>query len=490
MPHRTPVPAPEAIRRLSTVDLARAVREREITSRAAVEAYIARIEAVNPRLNAMPVTRFDEARREADAADARLAEAGFDPPPLWGVPCSIKEAFALTGMPNTAGLVRRKGVVAERDAEAVARLRRAGAIALGVTNVSELCMWMESDNDVYGCTNNPFDVRRTAGGSSGGEGAIVGAEAAPFGLGSDIGGSIRMPAAFNGVFGHKSTGGLVPGTGQYPMAEGPARRYLCTGPLTRFAGDLMPLMRILAGPDGVDDCIDMPLGDPATVDFAKRRVIVVTGDGRHHPTLEVVSAVGRAAGILEARGAKVEVRRFAGLAAAFEMWSELMHRAAETSFLQRMENGGPKVTPLWELAKRAVGRSEFTPMASLLAATEQIAAYVPGLGDTAVRAFETLKAEITAALGADGLILYPPYPRAAPFHGHAYLRQLLLRFEYAYTAVWNVLELPVTAAPVGVDPDGVPLSVQIVAPRGRDHETIAGAQAVEAATGGRPSSGL
>src|SRR5207237_4871758 len=147
-------------------------------------------------------------------------------------------------------------------APTVGGLRAAGAIPLGVTNLSELCMWMESNNRVYGRTGNAYDPRRTAGGSSGGEGAIVGAAGAPFGLGSDIGGSIRMPAFFNGVFGHKPTGGLVPNSGQFPMAHGPALRYLTTGPIARHAEDLMPLLRILAGPDGDDaGCVAMELGD-------------------------------------------------------------------------------------------------------------------------------------------------------------------------------------------------------------------------------------
>src|SRR6185503_363040 len=158
------------------------------------------------------------------------------------------------------GLVARKGRLATQDAVAVARLRAAGAIPLGVTNVSELCMWMESDNRVYGRTNNPYDQARTVGGSSGGEGAIIGAGGAPFGVGSDIGGSIRIPAAFCGVVGHKPSGRLVPNTGQFPPAEGPANAYLGTGPLVRRVRDVWPLLRVMAGPDGHD-----PVCAPATL---------------------------------------------------------------------------------------------------------------------------------------------------------------------------------------------------------------------------------
>src|SRR5262245_25147466 len=249
---------------LSAVRLAELIRLRKMTSREAVDAHIALAETVNPRLNAIVRTRFDEARREADAADAKTASVpASELPPFHGVPCTIKECFEFTRMPNSAGLLRRKDVVATKDATAVERLRHAGAIPLGVTNVSELCMWMESTNRVYGRSNNPYDPTRIVGGSSGGEGAIVGSGASPFGLGSDIGGSIRGPAFFNGVFGHKPTPGVVPNTGQYPSTEGEAAYMLTLGPLTRHAEDLMPVTKIIAGPDGQDEqCVARELGDP------------------------------------------------------------------------------------------------------------------------------------------------------------------------------------------------------------------------------------
>ena len=161
---------------LSGTELARRIREREVSSEDVIETHIARIRQVNPALNALVAERFGPARAEARAVDERL-RAGLDdePPAFFGVPCSIKESFALAGMPQTAGLVARRGTVSRSDATAVARLRAAGAIPLGVTNVSELCMWMESDNRVYGRTSNPYDPTRTVGGSSGGEGAILGA---------------------------------------------------------------------------------------------------------------------------------------------------------------------------------------------------------------------------------------------------------------------------------------------------------------------------
>jgi fatty acid amide hydrolase 2 len=217
------------------------------------------------------VERFDAARREADVADARIASGG-DELPLLGVPCTIKESFAVKGMPNCAGLLARRDHRAETTAPSVQRLIDAGAIPLGLTNISELTLWCESDNRVYGRSSTPYDSSSAAGGSSGGEGAAVGSGASPFGLGSDIAGSIRIPAFFCGVFGHKPSNGLVPHTGSYPVPHGEAKRLLGFGPLARRAEDLMPVLRILSGPDGVGPLVtgEPQLGDPASVSLDAR----------------------------------------------------------------------------------------------------------------------------------------------------------------------------------------------------------------------------
>src|SRR5205085_3851572 len=155
------------------------------------------------------------------------------------------------------------------------RLLDAGAILTGLTNTSELTMWIESHNHVYGRTRNAYDPSRTAGGSSGGEGASVGAGMAPIGLGSDIGGSIRLPAFFNGVFGHKHSAGLVPATGHFPAADGDSYLLLGLGPLARHAEDLLPVLRAIAGPDGHDDRVrEIELGEPGDVDLAGMRVVI------------------------------------------------------------------------------------------------------------------------------------------------------------------------------------------------------------------------
>lgn len=466
--------------RLSGVALARHIRNGDVRSRDVVDAHIAQIERVNPTLNAVVAERFDAAREAADAAD-KLRDEGGELPPFHGVPCTIKECFALEGMPQTAGLVSRKGLAPPTDdATTVRRLRRAGAIPMGVTNTSELCMWLESNNHVYGRTNNPYDPERMVGGSSGGEGAIIAAGASPFGLGSDIGGSIRLPAFFNGVFGHKPSGGLVPGTGQFPIAENEALRYLTTGPLCRRAEDLMPLLRILAGPDGYDaGCTDIPLGDPGTVRISGTRVVVIEGNGIRKVSDSLLGAQSRAAEALADRGARVERVTVPALRRSFDLWATMLGEAEEHhSFRTLLEDGAPK-SMVAELVRFAFGRSQHTLPAIVLAGVERISPYVSGSPAKARTRLEALRTELRSLIG-DGVLLYPSFTQPAQRHN----RPLLTPLDFAYTGIFNVLEMPSTQVPLGLSADGLPVGVQVVGPHGADHRTIAVARALEAAHGG------
>jgi fatty acid amide hydrolase 2 len=454
----------------SALEIAAMIRRREVSSREVVDVHIEHIEKVNPTLNAMVAFRFDAAREEARAADRRLESGAGDLGPLHGVPCSIKESFALTGMPFTSGLVARRGVIAKEDAVAVARLRKAGAIPLGVTNVSELCMWMESSNKVYGTSNNPYDPRRTVGGSSGGEGAIVGAGGTPFGLGADVGGSIRMPAFFNGVFGHKPTGGLVDNTGQYPVPAEAAMGYLSTGPLVRRAEDLHPLIEILAG---------RRVADPAAVDIASLTVISVEDDGRLAVSADLRRAQEDAARALEARGARVRRAKLAGLARSVEIWSAMMDAAGGPSFSSMLGNGR-EIAAARELVRFALGRSPHTLPAIVLALVEKVPKLIPAHGQRLIELGAQLKRELVDLIGPRGVMLYPSHTRPAPAHHSA----MFPPWHWGYTAILNVMELPVTQVPLGLNILGIPLGVQVAGVHGNDHVTIAAALALEKTFGG------
>ncbi|HEX8003435.1 MAG TPA: amidase [Mycobacteriales bacterium] len=452
----------------SATDLAARIRHGEVTSRQVVEAHVEHARRHNRRLNAIVADRYDAALAEADEADARLRR-GEDVGPFHGVPCTIKETFAVEGMPNTAGLVSRAGRPATADAITVRRVRAAGAIPIGVTNVSELAMWFEADNRVYGRTNNPYDVTRIVGGSSGGEGAAVGAGFAPFGLGSDIGGSIRMPAFFNGVFGHKPSGGLVPNDGQFPLDNDPRMlRYQCTGPLCRRAEDLLPLLRVVAAAD---------VG-PDEVDLSRLSVVSVETNGAIHPRSELVAAQRRAVASLRELGATVRTARVPALKRSFDIWGALLSEAREVPFRTLLADGGRFSTPR-EVGRFLARRSPHTLPALGLAVVERWPELLPSRARRLVALGRALREELVSLVG-DGVLCYPSFPTVAPKHGRPVLRP----FAFAYTAILNVAELPATQVPLGLDPSGLPLGVQVAAAPGNDAVTIAVARHLERAFGG------
>ncbi|HOD16334.1 MAG TPA: amidase [Spirochaetota bacterium] len=466
---------------ISGAQIADLIRRGKTTSREAVEVHIEKIMKVNPVINAVVKDRFEEARKEADAADRkRKSSAGKNLPPYHGVPCTIKEAYALKGMPHTSGLVSRKNIVAQEDATAVARLRKARAIPLGVTNVPELCMWFETYNKIYGRSNNPYNRRRIVGGSSGGEGAIVGAGGSPFGLGSDIGGSIRMPAFFNGVFGHKPTGGLVPGTGHYPVAENGAARYCTFGVLTRRAEDLMPLTQILAGPDGKDDsCLKFKLKKPSDFRIKGSRVICVDTNGFISPSRTMRAAQRKCADAFEKLGAEIREVSIKKLKASFLIWSDMLAKGSPTPFYMILGGGKPLNASL-EFLKWMLRISDHTYPVIQLAFMEKLNKGFPGMVKKYVAMGQALRQELVSLIGDNGIMLYPSYPTTAPWHN----KPLLTPFNFAYTAILNVMEFPATQVPLGLDSGGLPLGVQVTALHGNDHMTIAAAMELEKEFGG------
>lgn len=459
--------------------LAEALRAGEFSARDVVEAHIEHLERVNPGLNAVVMTRFHEARAEADRADAELAAARAAGrvdalPPLLGVPCTIKENFELEGMPQASGLVSRRHIVNDSDAITVARLRAAGAIPLGVSNTSELCMWMESYNEVYGRSNNPYDPTRIVGGSSGGEGAIIGAGASPFGLGADVGGSIRMPAFFNGVFGHKCSPRLVPNEGQYPGPQGSIDDFLSTGPLCRRAEDLEPLLRIMGGPNAA--CLK-PVAD---VDLRKLRVLYLKPDRGPRARRDMRDAQARAVQALQAAGAAVEAVDLPLLDKGFDIWSSMLGTANGPSFAEMMFGTRSAWRPLTEFGRLLTGRSPHTLPLVILAALEKVPDLAPGRARKYVALGRELKDQLEAALGDDGVLVTLPYTEVAPRHG----KPLFPPFNWVRCAIFNAMSVPSTAVPMGLNAEGLPLGVQVVAAQDHDHLSLACALELERRIGG------
>jgi fatty acid amide hydrolase 2 len=473
---------PRPITERSALELAAAIRSRELSSRQVVDEHIALIEARNPEVNAVVATRFEQARAEADAVDelVRSRRGRKDPPPLLGVPCTIKESFAVAGMPHTSGALARRDVIAERSATAVERLVEAGAIPLGVTNTSELTMWIEAENRVWGRTNNAYDPERTAGGSSGGEGASIGSGFAPIGLGTDIGGSIRLPAFFNGVYGHKPSGALVPHTGHYPFPNERGSFLLGCGPLSRRAEDLMPFLRAIAGPDGVDTTVRaVELGDPADVSIEGLRV-VISDDATLLPvSLELRNARIHAARALRDAGAEVVRVSLPAVRTVIQPYLNAMRESG--GLRELLTEGGAELPSFGRLVGNAIrGRSPYTTPLLMTLASENLAAYIPErFARRALQAEKDLAEQVAEAIG-DGVLLHPPFSRVAPRHGRTVGRPWMI----APTALFNLLGLPVTEVPLGLNEDGLPLGVQVAAGLDRDHVSIAVAAELERSFGG------
>ena len=482
----TSIPPGEAIAPLldqSATELARRIRQGELSSREVVEAHINRTKQVHPFLNAMVRQRFSQARREADEADRRLQDTDpHDLGPLHGVPCTIKESFALNGMPHTSGLLSRRGTLAREDAITVKRLRQAGAIPLGSTNIPELCMWYETHNTVYGRTHNAYSTDHISGGSSGGEGALIGAGCSPFGLGSDIGGSVRMPAYFNGVFGHKTSGGMVPSTGQYPLPPPHAARFLCTGPLCRKAEDLALLTQILMGPDGEDtSCSEMELGDPRQVAIDTMQVFVMEDNGFVSPSAEVRQTLEQAVAWFRTKGASVRKFDHETFARSFDIWGAMLggHPRTGPSFSQLLGEG-LAISTSRELLRWATGRSAHTFPALVLTLVEKLTTLFGSRNQAAIRLGLELREDLSEVLGTRGVLLCPSFPTVVPKHR----LPMLSPFHFVYTAIFNVLEMPATQIPMGLGEEGLPLGIQAVARSRNDHLGMAVALELERAFGG------
>ena len=290
----------------SAASIARAIREREVAAVEVVQAHLDRIDAVNPALNAVVALCAERALDEARDADAAIAR-GDALGPLHGVPMTVKDSHDAEGVVSTGGTLGRRDFTPDADATAVARMRAAGAIVLGKTNTPELTLSFETDNLVYGRTNNPYDVSRTPGGSSGGAGAIIAAGGSPLDLGTDTGGSIRVPSAFCGIAGLKPTSGRVSRAGHIvPWGLGGMDALTTIGPMARRVEDLRLVLPIIAGPDGIDPFIHpVPLLDPDAVNLSDLRVAYFADNGTVSPTAEVEAALRSAAAALADAGAEV-----------------------------------------------------------------------------------------------------------------------------------------------------------------------------------------
>ncbi len=448
----------------SASKMAQAIRTRQVSSAELVDAHLKRIEQVNPALNAVVYSLADRAREEACQADSAIAR-GDAIGPLHGVPMTIKEAWESAGAPWTGGTLGRKGVLGSRDCTVVRRARAAGAIPLGLTNTPEFSFAFESDNLVYGRTNNPYDPTRTPGGSGGGGAAIIAAGGAPWEIGADLGGSIRLPAHFSGIAGIKPTVGRIPMSGYFPPCVGITQMFACAGPMARHAGDLALTLRILAGPDGFDTtCAPVALGDPADVDLKKLRVAFYTDNGIIPASPATADIVEAAAKSLGAAGAAVEQARPPCIDQTLEIYLAIF--AAD---------GGAGIRHML----KACGNTETHPLLSGL-----LASLGPGFSPAE---FGGLLARISIwrmhmlkFMSSYDVIVAPV--NAFPALPHGASADALAAF--SYTMSYNLAGWPGAVVRCGTSPEGLPIAVQAVAHPWREDVALAVIEHWECVFGG------
>lgn len=477
--------------KLGALDLAEKIHRKDVKPSEVTDLFIDRVESINPALNALVVPRFDEARIEAKKADDVLMSTPKDElPPLLGVPFSIKEVFGLKGYPNTYGSLRLKDNLAEHTATVIARAMDAGAIPLGLTNIPEWGMWFETTNLVYGRTNNPYDLDRTSGGSSGGEAALLAANGTAFSIGSDIGGSIRMPAFFCGIFGHKPTNKVVPNTGHIPMTNdkmqdfaGNRYPYVTVGPMTKTSKDMFFLMSLLAGADGIDTEVKQAHYDfKPDLNWKNKKVFLCP-----NPTYRFVAEtqpelqdeVRKTGQILKELGADVQDFDGSIFKDTFLHWSTTMSTVEGLEFTEKV--GVTRLsTVIKELALATIDKHTVS-FHTLMVCLGELLSKGGKVQDVFLKQAKEVENKLNETLGDNGILITPPHPRTAFKHNSATFRP----FDFAPTALFNYLQFPSTAVPTGFDSQGLPTGVQISATQHNDVLTMSAAWSIEEALKGQ-----
>lgn len=414
--------------------LARKIAARELSSVEVVRAHLEHIHTVNPRLNAVVFATAESAIKEARTADRhskRAAALG----PLHGVPFTAKDIFNTAGVPTTAGLRMLRTNIPNHDATVVARMRRAGAILIGKTNSPPAGADEDSWSPMRGGTRNPYDINRSPGVTSSGEAAIIAAGGSPLGLGSDSGGSIRLPAHYCGVAALKPTAGLIPVTGAYGLVGGLTDTRSQVGPMARYVSDLRIAMRVLAGPDGIDSGV-VPVRAWTAPRLEGLRVAWYSDDGMSRPTPAIAAAVRAAARALSGAGCNVSEERPPSLGEAYQL---------TLAYWGRKHMNHDRLYERWDAFR------------------------------TAVLKF----------MSHYDLILSPVAPDVAP----------LLRVkptgnhQLSYTVPYSLSGNPCVVVRAGTSPDNLPIGVQVIARNWQDAMALKAARSIERALGGwRPAS--
>lgn len=473
---------------LTARELAQTIRERKVSAVEVVQAHLAHIERHNPALNAIVTLDGERALDRAREADAALAR-GEIWGPLHGVPVTIKDVYETAGLRTTSSFRLLARYVPKQDATVVARLRAAGAIVLGKTNMPELAVDIQTNSPLFGRANNPWNLGRTTGGSTGGGAAAVAAGLSPLEVGSDMGGSIRIPAHFNGVFGFKPTEHRVPATGHIPDLPGAPRvvRHMCCfGPLARSVDDLRLCFTLIAGPDGKDlDVLPVPLDSVAGRPLREMRLAWMDDFGGAPVTAETRATLARLAGSLADLGCRVERVGPPGFdyASAWQTYSEILGTMIGASLPALVRVLGRVAMPLMHVNEptmrslargfRLDARQYMEALARRDALIEQMERFLDG--------WDAWLCPVTptpAFTHRPSGLARPARPIEVDGQRVPYWRGSI-----SYAVVFNLLGNPVVVLPLARSSEGLPIGVQVVGRRWRDMELLAIAGQLAEVTG-------
>jgi Asp-tRNA(Asn)/Glu-tRNA(Gln) amidotransferase A subunit family amidase len=439
--------------RLNACEMALAVRERRVSPVELVQAHLDQIARLNPALNAFVDLGADAALQDAQDIRRRLDCEEETLGPLAGVPISIKACIDVAGMRCESGTRLRAGRIATQDAVLVSRLRAAGAIVLGVTNTPEMLMAYETANLVNGTTNSAWDLTRTPGGSSGGEAAAISACMSAGGIGSDAGGSVRVPSHYSGICGLKPTPGRIPATGHFPESLGPFALLGVVGPMARNVADLKLLFQAVAGPDDGDtSAAPVPLQVSAAAEIKKLRIGYLESDDELGPVdPEIAAAVRNAADVVRESGFSVEPVQLGFLRRARELWWTIFVRLGAELNREAFRGREAEISPVLQ---------NFLD----IAAADQPLTKAMLIDGWFGR--DQLRLQMLEQMQRTPILLMPTSATTAFRHGERRWTVAGREIEYlqsmSYCQVWNLLGNPGVSVPVSLSSSGLPIGVQLV----------------------------
>jgi len=450
------------------------LRSGEISVVELAEAHIQQIERLNPQLNVFADFDAERVRDRARKHDAWRGQRARRP--LFGLPVTVKSSIATRGLKCEIGSLLHEGEIPAQDAVVVARLRAAGALILGTTNCPEFLMAYETDNLLHGQTRNPWNLECTPGGSSGGESAAIAAGLSAAGLGSDSGGSVRVPAHFTGICSLKPTPGRIPGRGHLPPCVGPFQILGAIGPMARTIADVSLLFRTLSGQDPIDPASPpVALREPSLDELRTNTIGYFEDDGLAPVTPETRAAVQAAASVLRDAGFLVEPFRPSTLEALRQLWGKFFVQCGALFYAPTIAGREHQLSPIFN---EFLGFAEALPP---LSAAELLDAWA-GL--------DLLRAKTLAEMSKFPVLLCPVASIPAFRHGE---RQWIVEgraVKYLdavrHTQWFNALAAPAAVVPLGRSPEGLPIGVQIVARPFEDEIALGIAAIVDAAFGYRP----